>query len=120
MTCPCRLPLSHRVSARTHRTYCTGNSGMSKQDKAAEIIRDAVDAKASLKQYKCSVCLYSASDGAKGECVYMLRHAMPLLDGCGAAVMFLLLAKCANASSCRLEMLEQTLKVHLRRWRKGL
>lgn len=45
ITCPCRLPLSSRVIARTPRTYRTGVSAMSKQDKAAEIIRDAVDAK---------------------------------------------------------------------------
>jgi len=45
VTCPCRLPLNSRAVPRTPRTYCTGTSAMSKQDKAAEIIRDTIDAK---------------------------------------------------------------------------
>ena len=42
---PCRIHISSRVSARRPRTLSTGIIAMSKQDKAAEIIRDAVDEK---------------------------------------------------------------------------
>ena len=43
--CPCRLPLIARASARRQRFLSAGISAMSKQEKAAEIIREAVDAK---------------------------------------------------------------------------
>ena len=43
--CPCRLPLIARASARRQRFLSAGISAMSKQEQAAEIIREAVDAK---------------------------------------------------------------------------
>ena len=43
--CPCRLPLIARAPARRQRFLSAGISAMSKQEKAAEIIREAVDAK---------------------------------------------------------------------------
>lgn len=43
--CPCRLPLIARASARRQRFLSVGISAMSKQEQAAEIIREAVDAK---------------------------------------------------------------------------
>ena len=42
---PCSLHLSIRASARRPRAFTVGVTAMSKQDKAAEIIRDAVDEK---------------------------------------------------------------------------
>ena len=43
--CPCRLPLIARASARRQRFLSAGISAMSKQEEAAEIIREAVNAK---------------------------------------------------------------------------
>ena len=53
---PCSLHISIRASARRPRAFTVGVTAMSKQDKAAEIIRDAVDEK---------VCRISKSMGVQ-------------------------------------------------------
>ena len=57
---------------------------MSKQDKAAEIIRDAVDAKVNSSN-TVVVCVHILHLMQRKR-VCMLRHVVPLLDLCSVAV----------------------------------